>query len=877
MDTNQIESALRKKFDQHRIVFWNDPEREFFDLVSAPPLFFLQGVSILRLDQLSALEAKLRIERQDPTKKYLLYCPCEEPDYETDWLLDIRLYADNFRADRASIILSELGLDNHSLRQHLHDRRKFFDAKDRVKKLQAMVTPHDTAADLDLKMLAVLTKADQPELFTVVRTLLHAFVEDNDNGIDLAKPPAVWEQISKYDLEPSFWNMVKDAFGYTEESPTLRNFVIRLLVSDLHHHLREQFPQPLAHLSLPPATRPNVVVCLAQWRDSTSKSASYDLLSNAVAKITSIEDYLSANDIDVLLEVMTFLAVEKVIIRGLKERVKSTAETVNPNEIRRITTRRQAGHWASLTVAGDPSVPREALHGVYDALVAAAEFFDLRNRHKGGFDFETAQAMYRAYEGELHRFDQLYRHFCENADAADAQHWDVLKGLRDDVEAVYANWFLPTLALAWGKFVSPPTGEGLLAKWRIEGVKSQQNFYEQLVKPLVTGGEYKRVFVVISDAMRYEVGAELVRELNGKYRFEADLASMLSVLPSYTALGMASLLPRKSLAYRPSGEVLVDGKVTQSLDQRGECLAAVGGMAVKADDLMVLKREEGRERVKSFKVVYVYHDTIDATGDKQASEKETFHAARRAINEVAALVGHLVNNLNAHLVYVTADHGFLFTETAPGETGKSAIQHEPSGTVLAKRRYLLGQKLPEDGSVWHGSTEVTAGADGGMEFWLPRGVNRFHFVGGSRYAHGGAMPQEVVVPLITVKHIRGKAAEQTQTKQVAVHVLGAKHKVTTSRHRFELIQMEPVSERVTPVTLRIAIYEGTEAVTEVVSVTFDSASGNMDERKKWVSLTLKERQYDKKTPYRLVLREADTDLERQSVEVTIDRAFSDDF
>jgi hypothetical protein len=38
-----------------------------------------------------------------------------------------------------------------------------------------------------------------------------------------------------------------------------------------------------------------------------------------------------------------------------------------------------------------------------------------------------------------------------------------------------------------------------------------------------------------------------------------------------------------------------------------------------------------------------------------------------------------------------------------------------------------------------------------------------------------------------------------------------------------------------------------------------------------------DRQYDKKTKYRFVLRDAETDIEQQSVDVIIDRAFSDDF
>ena len=75
----------------------------------------------------------------------------------------------------------------------------------------------------------------------------------------------------------------------------------------------------------------------------------------------------------------------------------------------------------------------------------------------------------------------------------------------------------------------------------------------------------------------------------------------------------------------------------------------------------------------------------------------------------------------------------------------------------------------------------------------------------------------------------------------------------------------------------MAVYEGVDPITDVQSVTFDSTSGDMDERKKWVQLVLKDRQYDKKAAYRLVLRDAETDVEHQSVDVTIDRAYSDDF
>jgi uncharacterized protein (TIGR02687 family) len=481
--------------------------------------------------------------------------------------------------------------------------------------------------------------------------------------------------------------------------------------------------------------------------------------------------------------------------------------------------------------------------------------------------------MYRAYESELYRFDQLYRHFCESADMAEAEGWGILKPLRADIEAHYVNWYLTALALAWGKFIE--SHDSLLAKWKIDEVPNQYHFYDRNVRPWLEEGENRRAFVIISDAFRYEAAQELATELNGKYRFEATLSSQLGVLPSYTALGMASLLPHTTLTYKGI-DVLADGK-SSTASERDGIVQGVGGLACKWDELMAKKKDEGREFVKDKRVVYIYHNTVDAVGDNVKTEGKTFEAVRRAVDELAALVGYIVNNLNGHHIVVTADHGFLFTESAPDETDKTKLKTKPEGTILAKKRYLLGFKLPDHEVVWHGKTNLTAGVDGDMEFWIPKGANVFHFVGGARFIHGGAMLQEIVVPVVTVKHIRGKSAQETKIKQVTVQVLGTSHRITTPQHRFQLIQMEPVSERVKPITLKVAVYEGEEAVTDIQTVKFDSASANLDERKKWVNLVLKDRQYNKKTRYRLVLRDAETGIEQQSVDVIIDRAITDDF
>lgn len=867
-DTGQIEEALRKAFDEEkaRIVFWNDPDREFGETLGE---LRLDDVTTLTLDDLAALEVKIRLEREDPEGRYLLYSTGEEPELDDDWLLDIRLYSRSFRADRASILLDELGLEQQRLRAHLARRRRFLDNKERVRKLKALVAADDGELDLDRKMLAVIARAEQADLFTIVRTIFHAMVEEG--AVDLEAVLEVWQQVEKYELDTPFWELVGSTFGYREESPTLRNLLIRLLVSDFLHYLRHDPPAGLQHLDLPRSGARNAVVCLGQWRDSSSTAGSYNALSREVGGLLHVEDLLQGLPAEAVLDVMTFAEVETTVVASLLTRVSSTLGEIDAAAVRRIASHREAGHWvASGSV---PEGQRRAREAVYEAVAAAAEYFALASDYRQGFDYPDGGAMYRAYENELFRFDQLHRHFCWHADAAAGQGWDLLKPLRADLEAHYCNTYLAQLGLAWGAFVE----DGLLESWRLPEVPNQYRFYDRQARHRLNEADRRRVFVIVSDALRYEIAEELTSVLNRTYRLEAEIGSQLGVLPSYTALGMASLLPHERLELRSQGDVIVDGKPTSTFDQRNAILAAVDGLAVRAGQLLALKKEEGRELVGERRVVYIYHDEIDARGDKAATEGSTFDAAKKAVGELADLVRYVVNHLNGNHVLVTADHGFLFTETPPSETDKSQLSEKPAGTVKAKKRYLLGHDLPSHPAAWRGSTATTAGAEGGMEFWVPKGANRFHFTGGARYVHGGAMLQEIVVPVITVKHVKDKKArEKTKTRYVPVQVLGQQHKITAPRHRFQLIQMEPVSDRARPITLKVAVYEGDEAVTTIETVTFETTSDSLEERQKWVLLTLEDRRFDKNTPYHLVMRDSDTGIEVGRVAVTIDRAIIDD-
>jgi conserved hypothetical protein TIGR02687 len=492
----------------------------------------------------------------------------------------------------------------------------------------------------------------------------------------------------------------------------------------------------------------NASVFAARWRSDLAFFSSYNMLARrgAGAESGAIADQLYGRATD---RCMAFEEVELRVVQDLKQRIVAGAGA-NMDVVHGLIARRRDGHWANPLLASASERTR-ALAACYDALTAAADFFSLKASHAAGFSFADAATAFGQYREYLYRFDQLYRHFHTAADAVEPSGWAVLHELRTSIENVYSGWFVPQLGAAWAKVVEGD--QGLLQRWAIPDVTPQQAFYEREVQPLYSGGA-KRVFVVISDALRYEVAQELVQFTNGKNRFKASLDAMLGVLPSYTALGMAALLPHQTLAYKESAnlDVLADGHLVATLEQRNEHLKSVGGMAIKAEDLMALGKEKGRELVRDRQLIYIYHDRIDMTGDKQASESKTFEAAAQTVQELSQLLGFIINSLNGSTVLVTSDHGFI-TRSHPGWADKSTLEDKPVGTLKAKKRYLIGCNLGTTAKAWAGNTAVTAGTtpEGSLDFWVPKGASRFHFAGGARFVHGSAMPQEVVVPVITVR------------------------------------------------------------------------------------------------------------------------------
>ena len=873
MKVDQIQQGLEQAFvtENHRIVFWYDADQSFTETLAT---LSLTDVTVLKMSQESVLATKLHLEMTDTQGKYLLYFPHAEPEPTKDWLLDIKLYSRSFYADRFSIIFNELGLTSFALKEHLQSREKFLGNRSRLQSLKKYVAANVNETGLDLAMTAVLLKAESPEWLSILFAMVHEAVQGQ---IGLTQNSPSIDELHKYGLTQTWLETLRTHIGYEASAEELRGespfklgpFLIRLLVSAFCESLGMVPDWASTLVFSQGAGQASARAILSRWKDSSKYASSFDVVSEWVEVSLNIKDKLRGFAVSQLADVLIFEAIEKELIVAIAQGIPN-AHLTELNGFQTIIATRLDGHWAS---SASGHLKYRQYRAIYTALAAAIRLFALRTQYLDGFHFKSSAALYTAYEQDLYAFDQAYRHYFAASDQAQV---DVLKHLNDEVESCYASWYIDKLAKNWGECLET---EQLLQNWSVPDVSQQYNFFKDQVQPLLSDKSGRRVVVIISDALRFEAAQELCEQINDKYHSAAILSSQLGGLPSYTTLGMASLLPHKTLAYKDNvaDDVFVDGQSTKGTESRSKILFPHKGVAFRAEDVKSWKKEEGRQQFNQYELVYVYHNVIDARGDSSSTESETFEAVAAAIEDLKELTKKIINNFNTSRVIITADHGFLFQKSRLAVADRTSLVEKPANILKDKKRYVIASSLPENKEVWKGNTKQTANTTSETEFWIPKGANRFHFVGGSRFVHGGAMPQEIVVPIITVKGLRGSKAENHTKHKVDVISIKSTLKMVTNVQKFVFLQTEVLDEQSLPNTISVAIYDGDQKVSSEEVATFDSASSNMDERQKELKLSLLGNQFDRNQDYFLIIKDKDLGAEIHRYKVTIDLAFTDDF
>jgi uncharacterized protein (TIGR02687 family) len=512
----------------------------------------------------------------------------------------------------------------------------------------------------------------------------------------------------------------------------------------------------------------------------------------------------------------------------------------------------------------------------YACLLHAGELMDLVSAGSRNKETNPLVPMYFAegvtqYTERLFRIDYCYRKLILHFRRCNQNR--VLAPLAEKVEKVYSNdWLLP-FNDGWQTVVSG------MESWQANGADGQQRFFSQHVKPHLGRGQ--RLFVVISDALRFECGWEFAQRIQRENRYEAQVDFMVASLPSYTQLGMASLLPHSELQIQVGSDlVFADGMSTQGTAARGKVLDAhsgVAALAIAAEEFMKINSAEGRELIKNYELIYVYHDQIDKMGDDKTTEDKVFEAVESELDFLLDLVKKIAN-VNGTNILVTADHGFIYQHQTLDESDFSEADVQGEVWKLS-RRYVLGRGLRGNASV-QGFTAGQLGLSGDVAALIPKSINRLRVKGaGSRFIHGGSSLQEVIVPLVKINKRR-----QDTTSQVRVDIIKSTDKITTSLLTVSFLQADLVDAKTLPRTIRAAIYAADGSVlSDLFTYHFDKETGSERQRevKHHFQMSSKASDSYKNQRVKLILEEPVEGSQKwkpyESFEYTLNISFTSDF
>ena len=343
---------------------------------------------------------------------------------------------------------------------------------------------------------------------------------------------------------------------------------------------------------------------------------------------------------------------------------------------------------------------------------------------------------------------------------------------------------------------------------------------------------------------------------------------------------MAALLPHDRLTLGDSGEIYCDGINAENTDNREKILRKKypGNKAFTSKAFLSLKQQELREAVSDARCVYIYHNVIDAIGDKAITEDRVFEACEEAIAEIKKLVKAIVNELSGTNIYITADHGFLYTWQPLKEWDKTGKGDFTGNTVKTGHRFILAATdapRPDDHMLRIPMTYLNSTLVG---YTPSENIRISTGSGGMNYVHGGTALQEIVVPVIEFKNKRPGSKNFVNTKKAELQLISQSRKISNSIFSLNFYQKEPVGGKTSPAEYLIYLTDiRGKDVSNRQKVIADKTSENNNDRVFRVRFTLKSMSFSNTETYYLLITEKETGNVVERVEFTIDITFTNDF
>jgi len=765
----KVQSALEKIFQQHRLVFWYDDKAEMSELFENIQIPGIEKIIIENNE--FTLKHTLLVEQ--PKQRFLLYQTSSKPAENENWLLDLLVSNYEFHTESSSLFLQELDLPQE-FKGLIQAHEEFFGNQKRVSDLKAVLEKTDRESLIRLKMLCTLC-ACEPEWEKVLYAL---FTEIQKGKQDKYKA------IEKFKLADFLWQTIEKKYNYKSDKPTIKDFLLNLI----HDNFKRTVPGGN------PLLNKDAYFFVSRWKENTKASTLFYEWSAALEAELNIESVVQKTNAEDLIESDAFSIIDKKIIISLRDNIAKN--TLSNYIVQEWIDKRKVKFFYNDYAQ------------IYWALSYASLLLD--EIRKVDLTVKSAESAFETYEKQWYNIDRLYRKYIVTS--TQAEHLDILKELTLQIEKAYGNSFLLKLGDNWQKSVDK------MKSWKIDKVKSQSEFYNNWIEPYVKSE--KRIFVIISDAFRFESAAELREIILQKDRYTANLNAVLGCLPSYTQLGMASLLPHAALTYNDKTDtVFADGISTQGTPNRTKILQKEyqGSIAITAEEFLKMHaKNEGRDFIKPYNVIYIYSNIIDKTGDDKTSENKVFEATENEFDNFEQLIKQIAN-MNGNNIIITSDHGYIYQQNRLDET--DFTDFSPVGEVYkSSRRFVIGKNLQKNDSVkkWIGS-EV--GLKDDTEVLIPKSINRMRISGaGSRFVHGGSSLQEIVVPVLEINKAR-----KSDIEQVDIDIISGSSNITSNTFAVSFYQKQPIIDKVLPRQVRAAFYTGSDKlISDLVILSFNS-------------------------------------------------------
>lgn len=845
MNLQEIRNFLKELFSKplgygknRHIVFWYDNNEDFVEDIDN---FDIDNVKVIKLTDKNAFWAKYHIEKEDLTSNFLIYSNLEKRRPEEDWLYDIFCYSEEFSTDRATVIMRELKVTDSSLKEEFKLYNTFFKNKERISAFKNLNIQEYTKEKVHIGILAVLTKVKLMDFEEILKAIL---IEYLDGG------SKIYDDIKKFGDLDSLWNLIVKYYGYSFEEKSLERFMAMLLVTNMNETVKFELPKQYTTFISSKVT--NCIVFINHFMNSSKDSEYYDKMQQLILDKLKIDKLLEKNSSETFVNCDVFEEMDKIILRRIIDLLKNEVEEYGKYQ-NYIGTRRTMHFY-------------KKYKSEYKSVQWAINLLSKKRELDSTIKTESAFDMFKSYAKDYYYIDKCYRKFYYHYDNCTEK--EELNDLKERIENVYNNWYLQELSIKW--FNSLEKGNS----WKIEGLDQQDSFYRKYVKYTK-----EKVFVVISDGLRYESAEELTNRLNNERKGKVELQYMQGVLPSYTKLGMASLLPNTKMEINDKYDVLVNGISSNGTENRNSILIMEkqNSLAITYDKVMDMKDAEIRKAFTGLDVVYIYHNTIDARGDHASTEREVFAATELAFSEIITLVNKLVNRVSAANIVITADHGYLYKRNAMEESDKISGVKLDDGED--SRRFILTSNNDKVEGTISFSMDYLLGEGSNKNVITPRGTTRFKVQGaGANYVHGGAMLQEIVVPVIKFKNDRS-ASSANDIRKANISLTSVTRKITNIITYLEFFQEEGIKDKV--IAQRIKCYfedeEGNRISNENIIIG-DSKSENPLERTYREKFVLKSMAYDKTKQYFLVMQDdEDSNGMYERIPYTIDIAIVDEF